>query len=146
MNKVIALLVASASAAQLESIPVGSLMQNNPSHWKKIWPEGIVDNADGDAEIIGRFNLPEKDKKKDDDEKYPWSISDEVKETQASIAKAHAITGEEWSDAAAHSRGLDMIHTYDNTKRVMEKDLPYGATWADYNPHMHYHGRAPPEE
>ena len=143
MNKVIALFVASASAIQVESIPAGSLMQNNKSHWKKVWPEGITDNADGDAEILDRFNLPEKKKKEDKEEKYPWTISDEVKETQASIAKGLAITKEEWSDDAAKQRGLDMLPTYDNTHKVMEQYLPYGATWADYNPNMHYHGRSP---
>ena len=129
MNKVIALLIASASAVQLEAIPAGALMQNNPSHWRKVWPEGAVDNADGDAEILDRFNKPEEEKKKDGKESYPWTLSDEVKETQASIAKGEKITGEVFEDAASHQRGLNMIHTYDNTKNVMEKDLPYGATW-----------------
>ena len=139
MNKVIALLIASASAVQLEAIPAGSLMQNNPSHWRKIWPEGIVDNADGDAEIINRFNKEEEDTKKKTKETYPWTISDEVKETQASIAKGEKITGEVFEDAASKQRGLNMLHTYDNTHNVMEQDLPYGATWRDYNPNMHYH-------
>ena len=144
MNKVIALLIASASAVQLEAIPAGSLMQNNPSHWRKVWPEGITDNADGDAEIIGRFNIPEVEKVTKGTEKYPWALSDEVKETQSSMQKALKITGEEeFSAAAAQSRGMDMMHTYDNTKNVMEQDLPYGATWADYNANMHTHGRGP---
>ena len=139
MNKVIALLIASASAVQLEAIPAGSLMQNNPSHWRKIWPEGITDNADGDAEVINRFLKDEDDGKKKTKETYPWTISDEVKETQASIAKGEKITGEVFEDAASHQRGLNMLHTYDNTHNVMEQDLPYGATWRDYNPNMHYH-------
>ena len=129
MNKVIALLIASASAIQLEAIPAGSLMQNNPSHWRKVWPEGITDNADGDAEILARFNKPEEEKKKGGKETYPWSISDEVKETQASIQKGLKITGEEFSDESATQRGMNMLHTYDNTHNVMEQDLPYGATW-----------------
>ena len=129
MNKVIALLIASASAVQLEAIPAGSLMQNNPSHWRKVWPEGAVDNADGDAEVINRFLKDEEDDKKDKKETYPWTISDEVKETQASIAKGEKITGEVFEDAASHQRGLNMLHTYDNKKNVMEQDLPYGATW-----------------
>ena len=131
MNKVIALLIASASAVQLEAttIPAGSLMQNNPSHWRKIWPEGITDNADGDAEILNRFNKPEEEKKTKGLETYPWTMSDEVKETQASIQKGLKITGEEFSNEAATQRGMNMLHTYDNTHNVMEQDLPYGATW-----------------
>ena len=144
MNKLI--LIASVSAVQLESIPIGVLMQHNPSHWRKVWPEGAVDNADGDAEVINRFLKDEEDDKKDKKETYPWTISDEVKETQASIQKGLKITGEEMDDAAFKSRGLDMINTYDNKKNVMEQDLPYGATWADYNPNMHYHGKKPLDE
>ena len=142
MNKIIALFVASASAVQLESIPAGSLMQNNPSHWRKLWPEGAVDNADGDAEILDRFNQPPKKKDAGGKETYPWTHSDEVKETQASIKKAEEITKETFNDAAATSRGLDMLHTYDNTGRVMEQDLPYGATLQDFNPNMHYYGKS----
>ena len=129
MNKIVALFIASASAVELTSIPMGSLMQNNPSHWRKVWPEGQVDNADGDAEVLEWFNKPEKKPDGGPKETYPWTHSDEVKETQASLKKALEITKEEWSDKAAEKRGFDMMHTYDNTKNVFEKDLPYGATW-----------------
>ena len=140
MNKFcVALLISSAQAVSLESIPAGSLMQNNPSHWRKVWPEGIVDNSDGDAEVLNRFLKDEDDGKKKTKETYPWTISDEVKETQASIAKGEKITGEVFEDDAAKQRGLNMLHVYDNTHNVMEQDLPYGATWRDYNPNMHYH-------
>ena len=128
MNKIIALFIASASAVQLEAIPAGSLMQNNPSHWRKTWPEGF-DNSDGDADILNRFTFPEEKKKPAGGEKYPWTHSDEVKETQASLKKAEEITKETWADAAAEKRGFDMMHTYDNKGNVMEQDLPYGATW-----------------
>ena len=133
MNKVIAIFVASASAIQLDAIPAGAIMQNNPSHWRKIWPEGAVDNADGDAEILDRFTYPEVHTVEETKEKYPWSYSDEVLEAQASIKKAEGITKETFSDGAAHARGLDMLHTYDNTKRVFERNLPYHPTWGDYN-------------
>ena len=129
MNKIIALFIASASAVQLDSIPAGSLMQNNPSHWRKTWPEGQVDNAGGDAEGISMFNSRPKKPQTKGLEKYPWTFSDEVLETKASMKKAEEITKETWADDASKSRGFDMMHTYDNTHNVMEQDLPYGATW-----------------
>ena len=45
-------------AVQLSAggIPYHALMNEQPSHWRKVWPEGAVDNSDGDAEIIDRFN------------------------------------------------------------------------------------------
>ena len=130
MNKVIALLIASASAIQLETIPAGTLMQNNPSHWRKVWPEGITDNADGDAEIIGRFNIPEVEKVTKGTEKYPWALDEEVVSTGESIKSAEGIVGGE-PMAAPKNGGLDMINTYDNTKVQFERNLPYGATWGD---------------
>ena len=129
MNKIIALFIASASAIDLASIPVGTLMQSNPSHWRKVWPEGIVDNADGDANVLDMFTTRPPKKVTTGLEKYPWSHSDEVLESQASLKKAEEITKEKFSDASATSRGFDMMHTYDNSKNVMEQDLPYGATW-----------------
>ena len=44
-----------------------------PNHWRYTWPEGHVDNADGDAEVINAFSLPEKKKpEKFDTETYAW--------------------------------------------------------------------------
>jgi len=37
-NLVILALLGSSSAIQLEGIPASALMQNQNSHWKKIWP------------------------------------------------------------------------------------------------------------
>ena len=133
MNKVIALFVASASAVKLDAIPATAIMQNNPSHWRKVWPEGAVDNADGDAEVLDRFTYPEVHHVEEPKEKYPWSFSDDVVETQSSIKKAEDITKQSFSDEGAHARGMNMISTYDNTKRVFERNLPYGPTWNDYN-------------
>ena len=55
-------LVAESSAVQLQyiapvnghshGIPYPSIMQEQPSHWRKVWPEGAVDNGDTDAEVI----------------------------------------------------------------------------------------------
>ena len=92
MNKIIALLIVSAAAVELTSIPAGSLMQNNPSHWKKTWPEGIVDNADGDADVLNQFTTRPKEKKTKGLETYPWAHSEEVLETQASLKTAADIT------------------------------------------------------
>ena len=129
MNKIIALLIASASAIELTSIPYGNLMQSNPSHWRKTWPEGQVDNSDGDAGVLDMFNTRPVKKDTKGTETYPWTHSEEVLETQASLKNAEDITKETFAAKAATSRGMDMLHVYDNSKNVMEQDLPYGATW-----------------
>ena len=105
-------------------------MQEQPSHWRKVWPEGAVDNSDGDAMIIDRFNKRPKDDKKEPEEKYPWSFDEDVISTGDSIKTAEKITASELGTPA--NGGLDMIHTYDNTKVQFERNLPYGATWNDY--------------
>ena len=49
-----------------------SLMDKNPSHWRKKWPEGAVDAGAGDAEfeVIDRFNHP----KPKDSDGYVWPV------------------------------------------------------------------------
>ena len=134
MNKFcIALLISSTHAVALESIPASTLMQNNPSHWRKNWPEGIVDNADGDAEVLETFLKPEEEeeKKKDKKERYDYTIDEDVIATDKSIKTAEEITGAKLTEPATKNGGLDMINVYDNTKRVFESGLPYGATWHD---------------
>ena len=134
MNKLcVALLVSSASAVTLESIPAGTLMQNNPSHWRKTWPEGIVDNGDEDSSVIEMFLKPvdEKKKKVAKKETYPYTLDEDVISTQKSIETAEGITKKKLSDKATKNGGLDMINVYDNTKVVFESGLPYGATWKD---------------
>ena len=107
-------------------------MQNNPSHWRKVWPEGDVDNADGDAEVLDMFNNPEPEKPPKPKETYPYTLDDDVKETKKSIKTAEGGLGKKLSDEGVAQRGLNMIFHYDNTARVFERELPYGATWHDW--------------
>ena len=146
MNKIsqVAVLAAAVGAVQLEHLPRGNemvqiglggipypaLMQEQPSHWRKVWPEGATDNSDGDAEIIDRFNKKPKEKDPEKEEKYPWSYDEDVISTGDSIKTAEKITESELG--TPKNGGLDMIHTYDNTKVQFERNLPYGATWGDY--------------
>lgn len=108
-------------------------MQNNPSHWRKSWPEGIIDNADGDSEVLEMFLKPEdeKEKKKEKKETYPWTLDEDVIATQKSITTAEDITKAVLTEPATKNGGLDMISVYDNTKRVFESGLPYAATARD---------------
>ena len=130
MNKFcVALLISSAQAVSLESIPAGSLMQNNPSHWRKVWPEGAIDNADGDSEILDWFNQPEVKTKKKVKETYPFTLDEDVLDTDASIATAEKITKKKLTKEGVKEKGLDMIFQYDNTKRQFERNTPHGNTW-----------------
>merc|ERR1740117_587094 len=119
-------------AVQLASrgIPYPALMQEQPSHFRKVWPEGAVDNSDGDAEIIDRFNRPIPGPPTGPQEKYPWEFDSDVIRTKNSIAQAEKVTGEEFGDQKQF-KGLDMILNYDNTKVQFERNLPYGATKTD---------------
>ena len=56
----VAIATQETEAVQLASrgMPYPALMQEQPSHWRKVWPEGATDNSDGDAEVIDRFNRP----------------------------------------------------------------------------------------
>ena len=90
-----------------------------------MWPEGAVDNSDGDAEVIDRFNRGQPEKPEGPQEKYPWEFDADVIGTKHSIAQAEKVTGEEFG-AQKEYRGMDMILNYDNTKVQFERNLPYG--------------------
>ena len=42
------------------------------------------------------------------------------------------LTGKKLSNEGVKQRGMNWIFHYDNTKRVFERNLPYGATWKDW--------------
>ena len=52
-------------------IPDKTLMDKNPSHWKKSWPEGCTDAGEGDPEFknIDEYNHPAV---KEKDPGYIW--------------------------------------------------------------------------
>ena len=128
------LLLAGAAAIHLDQhgIDGDALMQNNPSHWRKVWPEGVIDNAEGDADVLDMFNHPEPGPPPKAKETYPWSYDDDVVSTKASVGTAESRLGKKLSKEGVAERGLNMIFHYDNTKRVFERDLPYGHTWAEW--------------
>ena len=56
------------------------------NHWRYEWPQGHVDNGDGDADVINKFSLPEKKKKEEDKtEMYAWKYDPDVIQTGHSI-------------------------------------------------------------
>jgi hypothetical protein len=46
-------LFSGSQAVTLRSIPYASLMDEQPSHWKKIWPQGDTDDGLYDDTVIG---------------------------------------------------------------------------------------------
>ena len=124
-------LLGEISAHKLVShgIPKKEIMQEQPSHWRKVWPQGAIDNADGDADVLNMFLYPEEKKKKKPTITYPYELDEDVISTQDSIAKAEELTNEKLHLEAVHDGGMDMINVYDNTKRQFERNLPYGSTW-----------------
>ena len=119
------LMVASTGAVKLDGVPKAAIMQSQPSHWRKPWPEGATDNADGDAEVLDMF-LHKKKKEPKPKITYPWVYDEDVVETDKSLATAEGIVGTKLSQGSVKDGGLGMIFTYDNTKVQYERNSPYG--------------------
>eukprot|EP00356_Strombidium_inclinatum_P010055 CAMPEP_0170493254 /NCGR_PEP_ID=MMETSP0208-20121228/13604_1 /TAXON_ID=197538 /ORGANISM="Strombidium inclinatum, Strain S3" /LENGTH=93 /DNA_ID=CAMNT_0010769153 /DNA_START=1 /DNA_END=282 /DNA_ORIENTATION=+ len=51
------------SAVRLNGIDEKTLMEG--AHWRKLWPEGAVDNSDDDAPVIAEYNHRKKEAKKE---------------------------------------------------------------------------------
>merc|ERR1712070_1344432 len=86
------------------------LMQNNPSHWRKAWPEGDTDPGANDEDVIDR--LPTKKRSHKDGPaaiSYPWVYDDDVIETGDSLALAEKVTSGSLTHNAVGTthRGMD---------------------------------------
>ena len=99
-------------------------MQAQPSHWRKIWPEGDTDNGDEDADVLNMFTYRTKPKDPPKNITYPWQYDEDVTNTNISIAQAQSAVGANLSNSSVKERGLNMIFSYDNTKVQYERDLP----------------------
>ena len=91
-------------------IDKGDLMQNNPSHWRKHWPEGATDNGQDDTEVLGRLATKKrshKDARKM--ETYPWQYDEDVIHTGDSLALSESTTGKPLTHEGVGTthRGLD---------------------------------------
>tara|TARA_B110000914_G_C15066340_1_gene266372 strand:- start:149 stop:436 length:288 start_codon:yes stop_codon:yes gene_type:complete len=75
------------------------------------------------------FSLPEPAKPAAPKETYPWSYDEDVISTKASIKEGETLTGGKLSDVGAKERSMNMIDSYDNNRRVWERNMPYGNQW-----------------
>ena len=99
-----------------ESLVMGidkdDLMQNNPSHWRKAWPEGDTDNGQDDSDVLGRLhNMHKGYKEPRKQETYPWSYDEDVIHTGNSLALSENMTGKELTHEGVGTthRGLDWV-------------------------------------
>ena len=129
----ITLMAIGVSSIKIEGIPKDDIMQNQPNHWRKIWPEGEIDDSTGDAEVLNMFSLPEPPKEPEKKETYPYTIDEDVITTQASIKTAEKLTKSKLTDDGAKNSGMDMLMEYDNMKRVWERNTPYGNDWHEWD-------------
>ena len=75
------------------------------------------------------FSLPEAPKPPPPKETYPWEYDEDVFATQASIKEGEKLTGGKLTDEGAKERSMNMIDSYDNNRRVWERNMPYGNQW-----------------
>jgi hypothetical protein len=107
-------------------------MQNQGRHFVKQWPQGVVDNSDGDSEIFDMFNtpLPRKPVKEEVKITYPWAFDqEETLRTENSLKQAEKVTGKKLTLAGVKNGGMDMIFEYDNQHGRFEQNTPHGNTW-----------------
>ena len=60
---------------------------------------------------------------------YPWAYDEDVIATRASLAEGEKMVGTTFTEASAKERSMDMIDSYDNNRRVWERNMPYGNAW-----------------
>lgn len=69
-------------------------MQNQDSHFRKPWPQGVIDDSTGDAEVLDMFNEPEKkEEKKKTPENFSYEFDEEVVDTANHLNAAEKKIG-----------------------------------------------------
>jgi len=90
------------------------------AHWRKPWPEGIIDDSTGDEDVL---NLPPEKKKPKDKEKdkdyWAWSYDDDVVDTRNSIKTAEDLIGTMLPLESVHDGGLDLLDKRPRKARVL---------------------------
>ena len=120
--------LALAQGIQITGIPKSDIMQNQPNHWRKIWPQGDTDDGRDDDKIM--FGWSENKASAPTRVKYPEiKLDEDVIRTQNSVRETESATGLTLSDKTISQRGLNRVDEYDNTKRVWERNMPFGNTW-----------------
>ena len=106
-------------------------MQNQSSHYRKAWPQGVIDDASGDSELINSFleSLPRKKVKVVAKETYPFAIDEDVTKTKQSIEQAEGITKKQLSMAGVKNGGMGLIDQYSNMHGAFERNTPFGNRW-----------------
>ena len=56
-------------------------MQNQKSHWRKIWPQGDTDNGDDDDLVLNLKGKERGWKKPPPTYTYPWTLDSDVVDT-----------------------------------------------------------------
>ena len=104
------------------------------SHWRKSWPQG-VDNSDGDADILDRFNKPDPRKIKEKKvEKYPWEYDKDVIDTGKSIEKGEEMKGDKLSYPSVQMfKGKDWTFNLGIGHGGLKTAPPEGVQGWDYN-------------
>ena len=120
------------SLLQMEGIDKKELMQNQPSHFRKAWPQGVIDDSTNDDKIMFGWSDHRK-KKPEPKETYPFTLEDDIVASHASLAQAEGKLDHKMSDESAKNGGMDMIFTYDNTKRQFERNTPQGNSWHKFD-------------
>ena len=131
MKSAIACIISAVASIQLESngIPNAAIMQNQIPHWRKIWPQGDTDDSNEDDKVIDMFLNPPANDNVKPPITYPWAYDEDVIATKNSLAEGEKMVGTQFTAAAAKERSMDMIDSYDNNRRVWERNMPYGNQW-----------------
>ena len=101
-------------------------MQNQESHFRKPWPQGVIDDGTGDEDVLFLPPLPKKPKV---NITYPFELDEDVILTNKSLTKAEKLVGHQLSKEAIKNGAMDLIFEYDNQRTVFERDTPYGNNW-----------------
>ena len=74
-----------AGVTFLGGIEPEDLMQEQPSHWRKVWPQGLTDAGDDDENVLNLKGEPRKFKEPPPVITYPWTLDSDIVDSQSHL-------------------------------------------------------------
>ena len=89
------------------------LMQNQKSHWRKLWPQGDTDTGEDDENVLNLAGKPRKAKKKPDVYTYPWTLDADIVDSQKHLKDSETVNKREFGVEGYQDRGLGILNSGD---------------------------------
>ena len=108
------LMAAAVAAVKLQrGIPDGDLMDFQPSHWRKVWPQGDTDRGEADDSVVERYFDGKQFNRRAPPPRFvmpDFEPDEDVVNTQGSLSLAEGQLGAKMDPAVVADRAMGVLN------------------------------------